>query len=144
MQTREFVARLYERHGHGLVEKLTAIRYHNVTSRARRGLAGGSTGNPDCGFLYLLVKAFARRSIFEIGTYVGTSAVAMTMAGGHVTTCDPNDYDCLPPGIRFLNMTDMMHCACSGARVPPLTWYSPTPLYRSTPSHSSTRSGVKI
>jgi hypothetical protein len=106
MQTREFVTRLYERHGQGLVEKLSAIRSHNITSRARCGLAGGSTGNPDCGFLYLLVKAFARRSIFEIGTYVGTSSVAMTMAGGHVTTCDPDDYGCLPPGIRFLNMID--------------------------------------
>ena len=106
MQTREFVTRLYERHGHGLAENLTVIRYHNVTSRARHGLAGGSTGNPDCGFLYLLVKAFACHSIFEIGTYVGTSAVAMTMAGGHVTTCDPDNYDCLPPGIRFLNTTD--------------------------------------
>lgn len=30
----------------------------------------------------------------------------MTMAGGHVTTCDRNDYGCLPAGIRFLNMTD--------------------------------------
>jgi hypothetical protein len=106
MQTTEFVTRLYERHGHGLSERLTTIRYHNVTSRVRRGLAGGSTGNPDCGFLYLLVKAFARRYIFEIGTYVGTSAVAMTMAGGHVTTCDPDDHGCLPPGIRFLHMTD--------------------------------------
>jgi hypothetical protein len=106
VQTRQFVTRLYARHGQGLVEKLSAIGYHNVASRARRGLAGGSTGNPDCGFLYLLVKAFARRSIFEIGTYVGTSAVAMTMAGGHVTTCDPKDYGCLPPGIRFLNMKD--------------------------------------
>lgn len=106
MQTREFVTRLYGRHGHGLIETLTAIRDHNVTSRARHRLAGGSTGTADCGFLYLLVKAFARRSIFEIGTYVGTSAVAMTMAGGYVTTCDPKDYGCLPPGIRFLNMTD--------------------------------------
>lgn len=44
MQTRELVTRLYERHGDGLLEKLTAIRYHNVTSRARHGLAGGSTG----------------------------------------------------------------------------------------------------
>src|SRR5262249_12808959 len=68
---------------------------------------GGSTGNADCGFLYLLVKAFKRRSIFEIGTFVGTSAVAMTMAGGRVTTCDPADYGCLPPGIRFLNMPDV-------------------------------------
>jgi hypothetical protein len=92
------VARLYECHGHGLVEKLTAFRHHNVTSRARHGLAGGSTGNRDCGFLYLLVKAFACRSIFEIGTYVGTSAVAMAVAGGHVTTCDPHDYGCLPSG----------------------------------------------
>ncbi len=106
MQTREFVTHLYTRHGDGLMEKLTAIRYHNLTSRARHGLAGGSTGTADCGFLYLLVKAFARRSIFEIGTYVGTSAVAMAMAGGHVTTCDPKDYGCLTPGIRFLNMTD--------------------------------------
>ena len=106
MQTREFVTRLFERHGHGLIEKLTAISYHNVTARAQHGLAGGSTGTADCGFRYLLVKAFARRSIFEIGTYVGTSAVAMAMADGHVTTCDPKDYGCLPAGIRFLNMTD--------------------------------------
>jgi predicted O-methyltransferase YrrM len=62
-------------------KKFVEIRDHNVTSRARHGLPGGSTGNPDCAFLYLLVKAFQRRSIFEVGTYVGTSAVAMTMAG---------------------------------------------------------------
>jgi predicted O-methyltransferase YrrM len=106
LRTRDFVRRLYERYGDGLAEKLAAIRHHNVTSRARHKFDGGSTGNSDCGFLYLLVKAFQRRSIFEIGTFVGTSAVAMTMAGGQVTTCDPNDYGCLPSGIRFLNMPD--------------------------------------
>jgi predicted O-methyltransferase YrrM len=86
LQTRELVQHLFGRHGGGLVEKLVEIRDHNVTSRARHGLPGGSTGNPDCAFLYLLVKGFQRRSIFEVGTYVGTSAVAITMAGGHVMT----------------------------------------------------------
>jgi len=106
LQTRELVQHLFGRYGGGLVEKLVEIRDHNVTSRARHGLPGGSTGNPDCAFLYLLVKAFQRRSIFEVGTYVGTSAVAMTLAGGHVVTCDPEDYGCLPPGIRFMHMPD--------------------------------------
>src|SRR5580700_7956324 len=69
LQTRELVHHLFARHGGGLAEKLVEIRHHNVTSRARHGLAGGSTGNPDCAFLYLLVKAFQRRSIFEVGTY---------------------------------------------------------------------------
>ena len=30
----------------------------------------------------------------------------MTMVGGHVMTCDPEDYGCLPPGIRFMHMPD--------------------------------------
>jgi hypothetical protein len=112
ISTEQFVTRLFERHGDGLADYLAAIREHNVSSRARHGLSGGSTGTPDCGFLYLLVKAFARRHVFEIGTYVGTSAVAMAGAarehGGRVTTCDPQDYGCLPArdraDIRFLQM----------------------------------------
>jgi hypothetical protein len=60
----------------------------------------------------LLVHAFKRRHIFEIGTYIGTSAVAMAQAaalhGGVVITCDPEDYGCLPTtlGIRFIRGTD--------------------------------------
>lgn len=110
MRKADFVKSLYDRYGDGLAERLALVREHNVTSRGKHGLEGGSTGNPDCGFLYLLVRAFRRRIIFEIGTYVGSSAVAMNMAagghGGSVTTCDPEDYGCLPPesGIRFLNM----------------------------------------
>jgi hypothetical protein len=111
LQTRELVQHLFARHGGGLAEKLAEIRHHNVTSRARHGLPGGSTGSPDCAFLYLLVKTFQRRSIFEVGTYVGTSAVAMSMAGGHVVTCDPEDYGCLPSGIRFMHMPDDEACS---------------------------------
>ena len=106
LQTRELVHHLFARHGGGLAEKLGRNPPPQCHVTARHGLAGGSAGNPDCAFLYLLVKAFQGRSIFEVGTYVGTSAVAMTMAGGHVVTCDPEDYGCLPPGIRFMHMPD--------------------------------------
>lgn len=67
-----------------------------------------STSNEDCCLLYLLVRHFARRSVFEVGTYVGMTAVAMNEAvkrnGGICTTCDPVDCGALPPssGIRFL------------------------------------------
>ncbi|HID49885.1 MAG TPA: hypothetical protein EYP40_09810 [Chromatiales bacterium] len=107
-----FVKSLFHAYGPDLVPLLPEIRNHNVTARERLGLSGGSTGNADCGFLYLLVRAFNRRSVFEIGTYVGTSAVAMSMAArnndGTVVTCDPEDYGCLPESaqelIRFLHM----------------------------------------
>jgi O-methyltransferase len=107
-----FVKSLFHAYGSDLVPLLPEIREHNVTARERLGLSGGSTGNADCGFLYLLVRAFKRRSIFEIGTYVGTSAVAMSLAtrgnGGTVVTCDPEDYGSLPLSanecIQFLHM----------------------------------------
>lgn len=118
MKNVDFVKTLFDQYGDGLAQRLTLVREHNVTSRTRHGLEGGSTGNPDCGFLYLLVRAFRRRNIFEIGTYVGSSAVAMNMAasehGGTITTCDPADYGCIPPdsGIRFLNMASAEALAC--------------------------------
>ncbi len=116
----DFIADLYARHGAGLAERLAAVGDHNVRSRARHGLSGGSTGNADCGFLYLLVKAFRRTSVFEIGTYVGTSAVAMTMAGASVHSCDPTAYGGLPPEIHFLNMNDQTaarHLRSAGIQV---------------------------
>lgn len=102
-----FISRLYARHGDGLAETLASISDYNISSRARHGLAGGSTGTADCGFLYLLVKEFRRRTVFEIGTYVGTSAVAMQSAGASVVTCDPTEYGGLPTGLRFLKMDDV-------------------------------------
>lgn len=62
----------------------------------------------DCNLLYLLIRHFNRQHVFEIGTYIGTSAVCMNAAvrrnGGVLTTCDPFDYAGIPPwsGIRFM------------------------------------------
>lgn len=111
-KTARLVKRLFEAYKDELIPRLPTIRNYNLTSRAKHGLAGGSTGNPDCGFLYLLVRAFHRKSIFEIGTYVGTSAITMGAAaranGGKLVTCDPENYACLPEAendvIRYLQM----------------------------------------
>jgi hypothetical protein len=67
-----------------------------------------TTSPEDCAFLYLLIRQFNRRSAFEVGTYIGRSAVCMNEAvrrnGGTLTTCDPVNYGALPPwsGIRFI------------------------------------------
>jgi hypothetical protein len=67
-----------------------------------------TTSIEDCAFLYLLIRHFKRRHVFELGTNIGTSAVCMNAAvrrnGGVLTTSDPLDYDGLPPwsGIRFI------------------------------------------
>ena len=68
----------------------------------------GTTSIEDCVFLYLLIRHFRRKHVFEIGTYIGTTAVAMNSAvkknGGVCTTTDPKDYGVLPPwsGIRLI------------------------------------------
>ena len=59
ISNRDFVTRLYERHGDGLRDAITRVNDHNVSTRARLGLSGGSTGNADCGFLHLLVKSWS-------------------------------------------------------------------------------------
>ncbi len=87
----------------------TAWRRH-VAFFTSKGLSGeSSTSLEDCLMLYLLIRHFDRRSVFEIGTNVGTTAVIMNEAvkqnGGMCTTCDPIDYGAIPPdsGIRFIN-----------------------------------------
>jgi hypothetical protein len=75
-----------------------------------KGLTGeNSTSLEDCFMLYLLIRHFDRRCVFEIGTNVGTTSVIMNEAvrknGGTCITCDPVDYGALPPdsGIRFIH-----------------------------------------
>jgi len=75
-----------------------------------KGLSGeSSTSLEDCLMLYLLIRHFDRRGVFEIGTNVGTTAVVMNEAvkrnGGTCTTCDPIDYGALlaDSGLRFIN-----------------------------------------
>lgn len=50
-----------------------------------------STSLPDCLFLWLLVREYQPRTIFEIGTFVGTTAAFMAEASGlqaQIHTCD--------------------------------------------------------
>ena len=61
----------------------------------------------------------------RVGTYVGTSAVAMTMAGGHVVTRDPEDYGCLPRASASCTCLMTRRSACCVERAPLSTWYSP-------------------
>jgi len=75
-----------------------------------KGITGeNSTSLEDCLMLYLLIRHFDRRRVFEIGTNVGTTSVIMNQAvkknGGTCTTCDPVDYGALPAdsGIRFIH-----------------------------------------
>jgi predicted O-methyltransferase YrrM len=75
-----------------------------------RGFVVGEWATPreDCLMLYLLIRHFERRHVFEIGTFIGTTAVCMNEAvrknGGVLTTADPVDYRALSPwsGIRFI------------------------------------------
>ena len=124
LTNRDFVTRLYRAHGQGLREVLARVHAHNVGTQARLGLSGGSTGDADCGLLHLLVKAFQPQHIFEVGTYVGTSTLAMALAarsyGGKVTTCDPEDRQAIPDDqcdvIRFIHAAALAALADLRAR----------------------------
>jgi len=55
-----------------------------------------TTSREDCALLYLLIRHFRRRSVFEVGTGIGTSAASMARAirrngGGRLVTSDPVD-----------------------------------------------------
>lgn len=73
-------------------------------------VSADATSGEDCLFLYMLVRRFGLLHPFEIGTSVGSSAVAINAAarenGGVFTTCDPVDYGAISPwsGIRFMKM----------------------------------------
>jgi len=108
MQTRELIERIYPPFAAEVRAAIEVSSRHANETLARLGLASDTTSNDDCAFLYLLIRHFRRRHIFEVGTYIGTSALAMWQAaqrnGGGVTTCDPIDYGTVPAanGLRFL------------------------------------------
>jgi predicted O-methyltransferase YrrM len=105
---------MYDKVGGELEQALSIVSAHAETY-FRTGLVEGndvlhgSTSYEDCALLYLLVKYFRRTHCFEIGTYIGTSAVAMNEGVRHgqgvVTTCDPVDYKSVPmwSNIRFIH-----------------------------------------
>jgi hypothetical protein len=60
--------------------------------------------------LHLLVRRFGRRHVLDVGTNIGTTAMALDRAvrlnGGDCVTCDPHAYGCLPAdGPRFIHGT---------------------------------------
>lgn len=65
--------------------------------RAADGKAAGTITYADMKVLYLLVRHFKPKTIFEIGTWIGTSAMVMAEAirqngnGGMIYTCDTAD-----------------------------------------------------
>lgn len=81
------------------LRQLGVERYPNI----RIGADGKTTGTVtlvDCQILYLLVRHIKPQNVFEIGTWIGTSAMviadAMKVNGhGHLYTCDFNSYYCL-------------------------------------------------
>jgi predicted O-methyltransferase YrrM len=108
--TRDLLGQIHESAGAGLEGALA-----RTLSHARRFLdsgivTGGTTSMEDCALLYLLIGYFKPRCIFEIGTFIGTTAMAMNeaakMIGATVTTCDPVDYNAFARDseIRFINL----------------------------------------
>jgi len=96
-----------------LIDELLAVRETLIShckNAQRKGLSlDNSTCYEDCLLLYSLIRRFDRKHAFEVGTYIGTTAIAMNTAarknGGVFTTCDPVNFNALPPwdGIRFIN-----------------------------------------
>lgn len=76
--------------------KLSGIRKEILNGQITGSIAG-LTPLSDALYLYLLVREYKPQNIFEIGTWVGTSALFMAEAfkkngGGHIYTCDTNQY----------------------------------------------------
>lgn len=77
---------------HRAVEK-----YPNIP-RENDGLVANSISLEDARLLYLLVRVLKPKVIFEVGTWVGTSAMVMAEAmrananGGQIYTCDADNY----------------------------------------------------
>jgi predicted O-methyltransferase YrrM len=75
---------------------VSGIRQEIVDGEVTGNIAG-LTPMPDALYLYLLVREYQPKTIFEIGTWVGTSALFMAEAlkkngSGHIYTCDTNHY----------------------------------------------------
>jgi predicted O-methyltransferase YrrM len=78
--------------------RLTAIEQYPDIPRGTDELDSGTISLPDAKLLYLLIRYFKPKVIFEIGTWIGTSSMVMAEAikknanGGHIYTCDSNNY----------------------------------------------------
>jgi hypothetical protein len=83
-----------------LLRTRAAAKFSNIRIAAD-GKTAGTVDMSDYRLLYGLVRFFKPRNIFEIGTWIGTSAMIMSEAvikngHGHVYTCDRNSHYSLP------------------------------------------------
>lgn len=91
--------------------KLSSLRERTIfletgdlpeVSRDSEGRAVGTTGLADCLFLYLLARTQNAQVVFEVGTWLGMSAMAIAEAvvrngGGVIYTCDLHDVSRIEP-----------------------------------------------
>jgi predicted O-methyltransferase YrrM len=83
---KQFVETLFRRHRERLLDD-----YPRLLDLWKERIQRRSTSLQDCLFLYLLVKEFRPKVIFEVGTFVGTTAVFMAEASelqATLYTCD--------------------------------------------------------
>jgi hypothetical protein len=108
METETLIRAIHDPFATELCDVCRDINAHCEALPSRGLTTECSTSAEDCLLLYLLVRHFQRTRVFEMGTYVGTTALALNAAarnnGGVMTTCDPIDYGALSPwsGIRFI------------------------------------------
>lgn len=72
---------------------------------SREDSCGGSPTEPDLMFLFLLARKLNARRVFEVGTWIGTSASVIAQTGAcDVATCDArNKYRGLNPRVTFIH-----------------------------------------
>lgn len=110
MDTPALIRLMLDRHGEEVPGAIDKVSRHQASVLSRGTVSAlTSTSGEDCAFLYLLVRYFDRQHVFDVGTNIGCTAVVMNEAarrnGGVLTTCDPVDYQAVPPwsGIRYFH-----------------------------------------
>jgi len=108
MDTKDLIERIYPPYADEIREAVAVADCHCREAFARLGRQPEETTSlEDCALLYLLIRHFGCRNVFESGTFVGTSAIVMDEAvkknGGHVLTCDVADNRALPKRIKFVH-----------------------------------------
>jgi hypothetical protein len=103
------ISKMYENFGSEVVElsstletKINDLRTRGVglypdIRIASDGKTAGTISTDDFAILHLLIRTFKPQAVFEVGTWLGTSAMVMADAmqmnkSGHIYTCDQNSY----------------------------------------------------
>jgi hypothetical protein len=107
--SQDLISKMYENFGSEVVElsstletKINDLRTRGVglypdIRIASDGKTAGTISTDDFAILHLLIRTFKPQAVFEVGTWLGTSAMVMADAmhmngSGHIYTCDQNSY----------------------------------------------------